>query len=68
VVRSGLVGLLDAVRVGHSESLLDQVRQLVPQCQPPLRLVAPRASAKPRLSPAHVYAIPMLDTLYEESL
>jgi FlaA1/EpsC-like NDP-sugar epimerase len=69
VVRSGLVGLLGAVRSGDEEALLAHIRMLVPQCEPPLRAAPPSAlRGRPRPSPARVYAIPMLDTLYEERL
>jgi FlaA1/EpsC-like NDP-sugar epimerase/lipopolysaccharide/colanic/teichoic acid biosynthesis glycosyltransferase len=69
VVRSGLVGLLGAVRSGDAEALLGQIRLLVPQCEPPLRIASPAAPrARPRPVPARVHAIPMLDTLYEERL
>ncbi len=51
VVRATLDGLLLAMRNGDSRVLLALIRQLVPECEPPLRLVAGQVVDIPRPSP-----------------
>lgn len=69
LVRAGLEGLLRATRAGDVDMLLEQIRGLVPKCEPPLRAELARPSRPVRQSPAlGVHAVPALESLYEEGL
>ncbi len=51
LVRAGVDGLLQAMRHGAADLLLKQLRRLVPECEPPLRLESESFPDRPRPSP-----------------
>jgi FlaA1/EpsC-like NDP-sugar epimerase len=66
-VRAGVERLLRATRAGDVEGLLEQIRLLVPKCEPPLRGERPCRSTPPRRSPpVGLHSVPALDALYRE--